>query len=76
MPEDIIFKYWLIRLADGRLHSYHPDALPGEIDILNECDITSNIVNAIYPEFYIDRTSHIIVTPLNEDADKLNTHQL
>ena len=66
-PEELIFKDWLIRLGD---------ALPGQIDIPNECDITSNIVNSIYPNFNIDLTSHIIITPLNEDADKLNKQVL
>ena len=47
-----------------------------QIDIPNECDITSNIVNSIYPNFDIDRTSHIIVTSLNEDADKINKQVL
>ena len=66
------FKNWLLELGDGTLQSSDLDAQPGQIDIPSQCNITNNIINDVFPDFNTNRLNDVIVTPLNEDADKIN----
>ena len=57
------FSEWLLQLGDGVLQSTHADAIPGQIDIPDRCRITTGIVDTLYPDFNVDRSSSIILTP-------------
>ena len=71
-PDETDFKSWLLELGNGTLQSSDPTAGPGQIDIPNQCIITDNIVQSVFPDFSSNRLNDVIVTPLNEDADKIN----
>ena len=55
---------WLLELGNGTLQSTHPNATPGQIDIPQQCNITTNIVNSIFPNFspLSDRSQDVILT--------------
>ena len=66
------FKEWLLKLGDGTLKSSDINAGVNQIDIPNQCHITNDIVVDIFPNFNSNRVNDVIITPLNEDADKIN----
>ena len=76
MPGEREFCDWLIKLGDGKLRSDLPDALPSQIDIPDQCNITSGVVDAIYPDFNVDRSKSIILTPKNVDTHVINRDTL
>ena len=55
-PGEREFCDWLIELGNGTLRSVLPEAIAGQIDIPSDCSITDNIVDAIFPDFNIDRS--------------------
>eukprot|EP00116_Pleurobrachia_bachei_P000295 sb/3460557/ len=71
-PSELEFKDWLLQLGDGTLRSTHPDATRMQIDIPPQCNVTNDIVAAVFPDFSVDRTRSVIVTPLNQDVNTLN----
>lgn len=75
-PGEREFCDWLIQLGDGTLRSEIPEAIPGQIDIPPDCNITDNIVDAIFPDFNVDRSSNIILTPINESTHLINNKVL
>ena len=72
-PDETEFKTWLLNLGDGSLKSSDPHAEPGQIDIPSQCKITTNVINDIFPDFNVDRSHDVIVTPLNTDVDTINS---
>ena len=72
-PDETEFKNWLLNLGDGSLKSSDPHAEPGQIDIPSQCKITTNVINDIFPDFNVDRSHDVIVTPLNTDVDTINS---
>lgn len=70
------FCEWLLELGNGTLQSTHPDASPGHVDIPAACNLTSNIVYSIFPEFNVDRSQSVILTPKNEDTYRINNSVL
>ena len=67
------FSEWLIKLGDGTLKSdLLDDSTPGQIDIPSECNISKDIVQAIYPDFNDTRMESIILTPKNADTHVIN----
>ena len=71
-PDETGFKSWLLELGNGSLQSSDTTAGPGQIDIPHQCNITDSIVDSVFPDFASNRLNDVIVTPLNEDADKIN----
>ena len=69
-PSEISFKTWLLELGNGTLTS--AEGTRGEVDIPTDCNFTDDIATSVFPDFNTDRSRSVIVTPLNEDADKLN----
>ena len=63
-PGEREFSEWLLQLGDGVLQSTHADTIPGQIDIPDRCRITTGIVDTLYPDFNVNRSSSIILTPL------------
>ena len=39
----------------------------------SQCNITTNVINDIFPDFNVDRSHDVIVTPLNTDVDTINS---
>ena len=66
------FKEWLLQLGNGTLRSSHPNSVRGQIDVPSQCRLTANVVESVFPDFSVDRSKSVIVTPLNDDADRLN----
>ena len=75
-PGEREFCDWLIELGNGTLRSELPEAIPGKIDIPSDCTITDNIVDAIFPDFHIDRSKNIILSPINEPTHLINNKVL
>ena len=64
------FKTWLLELGNGTLST--AGGIRGQVEIPNDCNFTDDIVTSVFPDFGSDRSKTVILTPLNEDADKLN----
>ena len=75
-PEEREFAEWLIKLGDNELQSEVPNTTPGQIDIPEQCHVTSDVVDAIYPDFNVDRSGSIIVAPKNVDTHPVNRQTL
>ena len=71
-PGEQEFCQWLLDLGEGRLQSEHPDTYPGQIDIPDQCNMTSEIVQAVYPNMEVDVSDCIILTPKNVDTHVMN----
>ena len=69
---------WLLELGNGTLQSTHPNATLGQTDIPQQCNITTNIVNSIFPNFspLSDRSQDVILTPINDDTHVINSQVL
>jgi len=73
LPEELEFKDWALRLGDGVLQS----ETPGCIDIPPQCLSEKGVVEEVFGEAPTRLTKremqdHIILTPLNEHAVRLN----
>ena len=71
-PGEQEFCDWLIELGNGTLQSEYPNTVPGQIDIPANCHITASVVESIYPDFAVDRSCNIILTPKNSDTHIIN----
>ena len=69
---------WLLELGNDTLQSTHPNATPGQTYIPQQCNITTNIVNSIFPNFspLSDRSQDVILTPINDDTHVINSQVL
>ena len=54
------------------MRSSHPNSVRGQIDVPSQCRLTASVVESVFPDFSVDRSKSVIVTPLNDDADRLN----
>ena len=74
LEEEKEFAKWLLQLGNGSLQSKATKD-SDMIDIPDEC-IVDNIVDAIFPDFDVDRSNSVILTPKNETSLKLNNEIL
>jgi hypothetical protein len=70
------FAQWLLRLGNAELRSSVDDAPEGSIDIPDECICRQDIVDTIYPDFTLDRSQHVILTPKNDASLTLSDRVL
>ena len=71
-PGEQEFSEWLLRLGNGTLQSHHQGTSDMHIDIPEQCEITDNIVDKLFPDFTVDRSSTVILTPKNEHVLSMN----
>ena len=69
LAEEREFSKWLLKVGDGTLTSSSGDA--NMIDAPPDC-LVKNMVDAIFPDFTVDRKNSVILTPKNDTSLKLN----
>lgn len=70
------FAEWLLKLGNGDLKSASVNDCDGTIDIPEQCFRNESILDVIFPNFEVDRTHSIILTPKNDVSLKLNNEIL
>ncbi len=66
------FASWLLQLGNGELKSSCDDVTSDTIDIPEQCIVSGNIIDAVFPDMTGDVTKNAVLTPKNETTLKLN----